>query len=75
MSDVLKKIRHFMEKQGIPGRDAYDLPSSTQSFPDGANYRIEIAGVECHGETCVDCLINSAAVILAQYLRTAVFTA
>ena len=25
MSDVLKKIRDFMEKQAIPGRDAYDL--------------------------------------------------
>jgi hypothetical protein len=46
MSDVLKKIRDFMEKEGIPGRDAYDLPDSTKTFPDGANYRIEIAGVE-----------------------------
>jgi hypothetical protein len=46
MSDVLKKIRDFMEKQGIPGRDAYDLPSSEKTFPDGAHYRIEIAGVE-----------------------------
>jgi hypothetical protein len=35
-----------MEKEGIPGRDAYDLPTSTKSFPDGASYRIEIAGVE-----------------------------
>lgn len=46
MSEVLKKIRNFMEKEGIPGRDAYDLPTSVKSFPDGANYRIEIAGVE-----------------------------
>jgi hypothetical protein len=46
MSDVLKTIRDFMEKEGIPGRDAYDLPTSAKSFPDGANYRIEIAGVE-----------------------------
>jgi len=46
MSDVLKQIRDFMEKQGIPGRDAYDLPSSEKAFPDGAHYRIEIAGVE-----------------------------
>ena len=46
MSDVLKTIRDFMEKQGIPGRDAWDLPTSAKSFPDGANYRIEIAGVE-----------------------------
>ncbi|MBW2564028.1 MAG: hypothetical protein JRE29_08345, partial [Deltaproteobacteria bacterium] len=46
MSEVLKTIRDFMEKEGIPGRDAYELPTSTKSFPDGANYRIEIAGVE-----------------------------
>jgi len=46
MSEVLAKIRSFMEKEGIPGRDAYDLPTSPKTFPDGANYRIEIAGVE-----------------------------
>jgi len=46
MSEVLKKIRKFMEKEGIPGRDAHDLPTSEKAFPDGANYRIEIAGVE-----------------------------
>lgn len=46
MSDVLKKIRDFMEKEGIPGRDGYNLPTSEKTFPDGANYRIEVAGVE-----------------------------
>jgi hypothetical protein len=46
MSETLKKIRDFMEKEGIPGRDAHDLPTSAKRFPDGANYRIEIAGVE-----------------------------
>lgn len=46
MSEVLKKIRDFMEKEGIPGRDAYELPTSEKTFADGANYRIEIAGVE-----------------------------
>jgi hypothetical protein len=46
MSDLLKTIRDFMEKEGIPGRDAYDLPTSVKTFPDGAHYRIEIAGVE-----------------------------
>jgi hypothetical protein len=46
MSDTLKKIRDFMENMGIPGRDGYDLPTSTKSFPDGAKWRIEIAGVE-----------------------------
>lgn len=46
MSDVLKTIRDFMEKEGIPGRDNYNLSDSTKSFPDGAHWRIEIAGVE-----------------------------
>lgn len=46
MSEVLAKIREFMQAQGIPGRDSYDLPTSAKSFPDGANFRIEIAGVE-----------------------------
>ncbi len=46
MSETLKMIREFMEKQGIPGRDAYDLPTSSKRFADGANFRIEIAGIE-----------------------------
>jgi len=35
-----------MERLGIPGRDAYDLPTSTKRFPDGAWYRMEISGIE-----------------------------
>jgi hypothetical protein len=46
MAKVLDAIRDFMEKQGIPGRDGYDLSSSKLTFSDGANYRFEIAGVE-----------------------------
>ncbi|MEE4240631.1 MAG: hypothetical protein V2I36_04150 [Desulfopila sp.] len=46
MSDTLSIIRKFMEKEGIPGRDGYDLATSTKGFADGANWRIEIAGVE-----------------------------
>lgn len=42
----IDEIREFMEKMGIPGRDLYDIPTSTKTFPDAANYRIEIAGVE-----------------------------
>ena len=42
----LSEIQKFMEAQGLPGRDAYDLPTSKVTFPDGANYRIEIAGIE-----------------------------
>ncbi|UQZ89836.1 hypothetical protein C4J81_11690 [Deltaproteobacteria bacterium Smac51] len=42
----LSEIQKFMEKQGLPGRDAYDLPTSKVTFPDGGNYRMEIAGIE-----------------------------
>ena len=42
----LDKVSRLMEKCGIPGRDAYDLPSSPKRFPDGAWYRMEISGVE-----------------------------
>lgn len=46
MSEMLSTIRKFMENQGIPGRDGYDLVTSSKGFADGANWRIEIAGVE-----------------------------
>lgn len=46
MGNELPMIRKFMEDMGIPGRDGYDLPTSEKRFPDGANFRIEIAGVE-----------------------------
>jgi len=50
MIKTLEEIRKFMEKMGIPGRDLWELPSSTKTFPDGAHWRIEIAGVE-HAST------------------------
>ena len=58
MSEVLKKIREFMEKEGIPGRDGYDLPTSSKTFPDGAHYRIEVAGVE--RATTMEAMIDEA---------------
>jgi hypothetical protein len=42
----MEKVAKAMEKVGIPGRDAYDLPTSTKRFPDGAWYRMEVSGVE-----------------------------
>jgi len=42
----LEKVRTIMEEIGIPGQDAYDLPTSEKRFPDGAWYRMEISGVE-----------------------------
>lgn len=42
MEDTARKLAEI----GLPGGDAYDLPASPFAFPDGANYRIEISGVE-----------------------------
>ena len=42
----LDDVSRMMEKHGIPGRDARDLPTSEKRFPDGAEYRMEISGVE-----------------------------
>ena len=36
----------MMEKFGVPGRDCYDLPTSTKTFPDGCQYRMEVSGIE-----------------------------
>jgi len=42
----LERVRKMMEKQGVPGRDLYNLPTSEKRFPDRCHYRIEISGVE-----------------------------
>ena len=42
----MKKVAEMMEKFGIPGKDAYDLPTSEKRFPDGAWYRMEVSGIE-----------------------------
>ncbi|MCR4392231.1 MAG: hypothetical protein NUV94_05525 [Candidatus Acetothermia bacterium] len=41
-----RKVAELMERHGVPGRDAYDLPTSPLRFSDGAQYRMEISGVE-----------------------------
>ena len=58
MAKTIGEIREFMERMGIPGRDLWALPSSTKTFPDGAHWRIEIAGVE-HSST-MEAMIDEA---------------
>ncbi len=41
-----RQVAELMERHGVPGRDVYDLPESSNRFPDGAQYRMEISGVE-----------------------------
>lgn len=40
------RTSQMIEKFGIAGSDAFDLPDSEKRFPDGAHYRIEISGIE-----------------------------
>lgn len=42
----LEKVAELLKRHGLPGGDAYDLPTSEKRFPDGAWYRMEISGVE-----------------------------
>jgi len=43
--------RQFLTGLGLPAGDLNDLPSSSQRFPDGGQYRIEIPSVE--GPNCL----------------------
>ena len=38
---MFEATRDYQKKIGMPQGDAFDMPSSTQRFPDGAAYRIE----------------------------------
>nr|WP_179298646.1 U32 family peptidase [Evansella halocellulosilytica] len=42
----MERTRHFIEELGFPSGDCHDLPTSTKTFPDGAQYRVEIPSVE-----------------------------
>ncbi|MBS7638086.1 hypothetical protein KEJ49_04260, partial [Candidatus Bathyarchaeota archaeon] len=43
---MLRETARILAEAGLPLGDAYDLPTSPLTFPDGANYRIEISGIE-----------------------------
>jgi len=42
----MDKTREFLKSIGMPGGDAYDLPTSEKRFPDGAQYRFEVPGIQ-----------------------------
>ena len=42
----MEKTREFLRSIGLPGGDAYDLPTSSKRFPDGAQYRFEVPGIQ-----------------------------
>ncbi|WP_047152436.1 U32 family peptidase [Aneurinibacillus tyrosinisolvens] len=42
----MDKTREVIKGLGFPATDCNDLPTSTKTFPDGAQYRVEIPSVE-----------------------------
>ncbi len=42
----MEKTREFLKSIGLPGGDAYDLPTSSKRFSDGAQYRFEVPGIQ-----------------------------
>lgn len=45
----MEQTREFLEKIGLPGADAYHLPTSEKRFSDGAQYRLEVPGIQGPG--------------------------
>lgn len=45
----MKETREFLKKLGLPAGDDYSLPTSTKRFPDGAQYRFEVPGIQGPG--------------------------
>lgn len=43
---ILNRTREIFRQLGFPGGDCHDLPTSTKTFPDGAQYRVEVPSVE-----------------------------
>ena len=42
----MKQSREFLQRLGMPGGDAYDLPTSEKRFTDGGQYRFEVPGIQ-----------------------------
>lgn len=42
----MKQTREFLKKIGMPSGDAYDLPTSEKRFSDGAQFRLEVPGIQ-----------------------------
>ncbi len=49
----------ILKSLNLPTRDAYDLPTSSKRFPDGAAYRVEIPS--CEGPKALRAVIDEAA--------------
>lgn len=54
---TMDDTRAFLRGLGLPGGDAYDLPTSEKRFPDGAQYRFEVPGIQ--GPAAMESLLES----------------
>jgi len=45
----MNETRNFLQQINLPSGDAYDLPTSTKRFSDGAQYRFEVPGIQGPG--------------------------
>ena len=42
----MEKTREFLKSIGMPGGDAYNLPTSEKRFKDGGQFRFEVPGIQ-----------------------------
>lgn len=54
---TMDDTRAFLRGLGLPDGDAYDLPTSQKRFPDGAQYRFEVPGIQ--GPAAMESLLES----------------
>ena len=57
----MKKTRDFLASLGLPDGDAYRLPDSTKRFSDGAQYRLEVPGIQ--GPRVMEVLLSELALL------------
>ena len=53
----MEKTRSFLRSIGLPGGDAYDLPTSEKRFADGGQYRFEVPGIQ--GPKAMEALLEA----------------
>ena len=53
----MEKTRAFLKSIGLPGGDAYDLPTSEKRFSDGGQYRFEVPGIQ--GPAVMEALLEA----------------
>ena len=54
----MKQTKDYLESMGLPAGDLYSLPTSEKRFPDGAQYRFEVPGIQ--GPKPMKSLLDSA---------------